>query len=68
MWILWFSATLNHQNCLKTVITPLLSINWYQFYHTNANFIDPALIPAPCACSGKYGIIIGTNERYGYTL
>ena len=28
----------------------------YYFDHTNANFLDPALIQAPGAYSGKYGI------------
>ena len=31
-------------------------------------FIDSALIQAPGAYSGKYGILIRTNERNGYTL
>ena len=42
----------------------LMGIN---FYHTNAIFIDPALIQVPGAYSGKYGIINRTNERFGYT-
>ena len=39
-------------------ITPntlLLSINGYQFYHTNANFIDSALIQALGVYSRNYG-------------
>ena len=37
------------------LISNQFATNVYYFYHTNANFLDPALIQAPGAYSGKYG-------------
>ena len=34
-----------------------VATNVYYFFHTNANFLDPELIQAPGAYSGKYGIL-----------
>ena len=47
-----------HTVVAKVNLIPLpFATNVYYFYHTNANFLDPALIQAPGAYSGKYGIL-----------
>ena len=45
------------------LISLQFATNVYYFYHTNANFLDPAVIQAPGAYSGKYGMLI-SNFAY----
>ena len=58
---LYIAVTCHNGHFDQSLGWPLLislqfATNVYYFYHTNSNFLDPALIQAPGAYSGKYGI------------